>query len=102
MPDEQGQPGIVTLGLTKVENCKLTDSIEFKLKPYRPISAEAERVHGTGDENVKYAYTLQFDNALIAHNKQFDMMVYPDRPHGIRNVQLHSLYKKHKFFLDNL
>ncbi len=57
-------------------------------------------IHGTGDENVKFAFTLQFANALIAHNKQFDMMVYPNRHHGIRDAQLHVFTKITNYFRD--
>ncbi|MGH8166147.1 MAG: prolyl oligopeptidase family serine peptidase, partial [Woeseiaceae bacterium] len=46
-------------------------------------------IHGSGDENVKFAFTLQFADALIEHNKQFDMLVYPNRHHGIEDAQLH-------------
>lgn len=59
-------------------------------------------IHGTGDENVKFAFTLQFANALIAHNKQFDMMVYPNRHHGIRDAQLHVFTKITNYFQDKL
>jgi len=40
-------------------------------------------VHGTGDDNVHYQGTEQLINALIAANKQFSMMAYPNRSHGI-------------------
>jgi dipeptidyl-peptidase 4 len=59
-------------------------------------------IHGTGDENVKFGFTLQFANALIAKNKQFDMMVYPNRHHGIRDAQLHVFTKITNYFLDKL
>ena len=59
-------------------------------------------VHGTGDENVKFAFTLQFANALIAENKQFDMMVYPNRHHGIRDARLHLFTKIANYFFKNL
>jgi dipeptidyl-peptidase-4 len=59
-------------------------------------------IHGTGDENVKFAFTLQFANALIAHNKQFDMMVYPNRHHGIRDAQLHVFTKMANYFREKL
>ncbi len=59
-------------------------------------------IHGTGDENVKFAFTLQFANALIAHNKQFDMMVYPNRHHGIADAQLHVFTKIANYFQDKL
>ncbi len=40
-------------------------------------------VHGTGDDNVHYQGTEVLINELIAQNKQFDVMVYPNRSHGI-------------------
>ncbi|MDQ6611452.1 MAG: prolyl oligopeptidase family serine peptidase, partial [Gemmatimonadota bacterium] len=40
-------------------------------------------VHGTGDDNVHYQGTEQLINALVAQNKPFQMMAYPNRTHGI-------------------
>jgi dipeptidyl-peptidase-4 len=40
-------------------------------------------VHGTGDDNVHYQATENLINALIAANKPFTMMAYPNRTHGI-------------------
>jgi dipeptidyl-peptidase-4 len=40
-------------------------------------------VHGTGDDNVHYQGTEALINALIAANKPFQMMAYPNRSHGI-------------------
>ncbi len=40
-------------------------------------------VHGTGDDNVHYQATESLINALIAANKPFTMMAYPNRTHSI-------------------
>lgn len=40
-------------------------------------------VHGTGDDNVHYQGTERLINKLIAFNKPFTMMAYPNRTHGI-------------------
>jgi dipeptidyl-peptidase-4 len=40
-------------------------------------------VHGTGDDNVHYKGTEVLANVLIANKKQFTMMAYPNRRHGI-------------------
>lgn len=40
-------------------------------------------VHGTGDDNVHYQGTETLINALVAANKPFTMMAYPNRSHGI-------------------
>lgn len=39
--------------------------------------------HGTGDDNVHYQATELLVNKLIAANKQFTIMPYPNRSHGI-------------------
>ena len=40
-------------------------------------------VHGSGDDNVHFQGTEQLINALVAANKPFTMMEYPNRTHGI-------------------
>lgn len=40
-------------------------------------------IHGTGDDNVHYQNMEVVMNELIKHNKQFSMMAYPNRSHGI-------------------
>jgi dipeptidyl-peptidase-4 len=49
-------------------------------------------VHGTGDDNVHYQGTERLIDELIANGKQFTMMAYPNRSHGIyegRGTTLH-------------
>ena len=40
-------------------------------------------VHGTGDDNVHYQNTEALINALVAANKPFTLMSYPNRTHSI-------------------
>jgi dipeptidyl-peptidase-4 len=40
-------------------------------------------IHGTADDNVHYQSAELLINELIKQNKQFDMMAYPNRSHGI-------------------
>lgn len=40
-------------------------------------------VHGTGDDNVHYQQTEYLIDKLIANNKKFTMMAYPNRTHSI-------------------
>ena len=40
-------------------------------------------IHGTGDDNVHYANAEMLINELVKHNKQFQMMSYPNRTHSI-------------------
>ena len=40
-------------------------------------------VHGSGDDNVHYQGTERLVNALVAANRPFTLMVYPNRTHCI-------------------
>ncbi|HJQ12917.1 MAG TPA: S9 family peptidase [Gemmatimonadaceae bacterium] len=56
------------------------------------LKADLLIVHGSGDDNVHYQNTEAVVNALIAANKPFTMMVYPNRTHCIcegENTTLH-------------
>ena len=49
-------------------------------------------MHGTGDDNVHYQGTERLVDVLVAANRPFTMMAYPNRTHCIcqgRNTQLH-------------
>lgn len=40
-------------------------------------------IHGTGDDNVHYQNAEILINELIRHNRQFQVMPYPNRSHGV-------------------
>ena len=40
-------------------------------------------VHGSGDDNVHYQGTERLVNELVKHKRPFQLMVYPNRSHGI-------------------
>ncbi|RWY52629.1 S9 family peptidase [Mucilaginibacter gilvus] len=40
-------------------------------------------VHGTGDDNVHYTNAEQLINELVKNNRQFQLMLYPNRTHSI-------------------
>jgi dipeptidyl-peptidase-4 len=62
-------------------------------------------IHGTGDDNVHYQGSERLINELIKQNKQFELMSYPNRSHGLREgegTQLHLHTLKTAFFEKHL
>lgn len=61
-------------------------------------------VHGDADDNVHVQNTMEFADALIHNNKQFDMMVYPNKNHGIYGgwTRFHLYTKMTEFIYKNL
>jgi dipeptidyl-peptidase-4 len=54
-------------------------------------------VHGTGDDNVHYQGTEMLINELVKYDKKFQVMVYPNRTHAIREGEGTSLHLSHLF-----
>ncbi|MGH7671380.1 MAG: alpha/beta hydrolase family protein, partial [Gemmatimonadales bacterium] len=61
-------------------------------------------VHGSGDDNVHYQNTEAMVNALVAANKPFELMVYPNRNHSITGgtTRQHLFALLTKFVEENL
>ena len=62
-------------------------------------------VHGTGDDNVHYQGTERLINELVKHNRQFDLMSYPNRRHGVvegEGTSLHLHTMKTDYFIEHL
>ena len=51
-------------------------------------------IHGTADDNVHYQSAVQLVDRLIALNKMFSFMMYPDRSHALKEKEnsLRHLY----------
>ncbi len=47
-------------------------------------------VHGTSDDNVHFQNTIQMVDAFIRSGKQFRLMVYPNKTHGISGPEARS------------
>lgn len=62
-------------------------------------------VHGTGDDNVHYQGTERLVNELIAANKAFTILPYPNRSHGIfegRGTTLHLYGQLTDFLVEHV
>src|SRR5881397_3360724 len=62
-------------------------------------------VHGSGDDNVHYQGTERLVNRLVALDKPFDFMAYPNRSHCIcegRGTTLHIFSLLTRYLLEHL
>ncbi len=64
------------------------DNAEAYMKS-SPVNVAADlkgnllEIHGTSDDNVHFQNTVQMVNAFINSGKQFELMIYPRKTHGI-------------------
>ncbi|WP_461518080.1 3'-5' exonuclease [Porticoccus sp.] len=88
LPDENGPPDIVTLGITVVRNRAIAESVEFKTRPQKRISEEAQSIHGITNEQAagfdsfdsqwnQIAEYLK-DQLIVIHNASFDWPILLD------------------------
>ncbi len=61
-------------------------------------------VHGTADDNVHFQNSMEWVDALVKANKQFDMAFYPNKNHGIYGgvTRFHLYRKMTDYILENL
>jgi len=61
-------------------------------------------IHGTADDNVHFQNTVEMVSALQKAGKQFDLMIYPDKNHGIYggNTRYHLYELMTKFIKEKL
>ncbi len=62
-------------------------------------------VHGTGDDNVHFQNTEALINALVEADKQFSLMIYPNRTHSIsegKNTSHHMFELLTRFLKEKL
>jgi len=88
LPDENGLPDIVTLGITVVRNREILESVEFETRPQKRISNEARAVHGITNERAAgfESFESQWsrmadylkDQLIVIHNAGFDWPILLD------------------------
>jgi dipeptidyl aminopeptidase/acylaminoacyl peptidase len=59
-------------------------------------------IHGDMDDNVHPAMTMQVVNALIAANKNFDLLLMPNREHSIMRGDPYLLRLRWDYFVEHL
>lgn len=95
LPDENGLPDIVTLGITVMRQRRMADAVEFEVRPQKRISQEAQAIHGIDDQQA--AGFAPFDaqwrgiaghlrgQLVVIHNASFDWPILLDHVarHGL-------------------
>lgn len=65
------------------------------------LKGEYLLIHGTGDDNVHVQNSIEFIDALILANKEFETFFYPNRNHGIYGgITRYHLFKKMTDFVE--
>ena len=108
LPDENGPPDIVTLGITVVRNREIVESVEFKTRPQKRISEEAQSIHGIINEQAaefesfdsqwcRIAEYLQ-DQLIVIHNASFDWPILLDHVdrYGLKMPAVHGVFCSQK------
>ena len=74
------------------------------LRRVKDLQGKLLLVHGTADDNVHFMQTMEYAEALVQANKQFDMHVYKDRNHSIYggNTRYHLYTKMANYLFNNL
>ena len=58
-------------------------------------------VHGSADDNVHYQNSMEMIDALVNADKDFDLMIYPNKNHGIYGGNTrHHLFRKMSDFIE--
>ena len=88
LPDENGLPDIVTIGITVVRNREIEESVEFKTRPQKRISEEAQSIHGITNEQAagfdsfdsQWSQMAEYlnDQLIVIHNASFDWLILLD------------------------
>ena len=67
------------------------------------LAAKLLLIHNTEDDNVHFQNTMQMIVALQAAGKHFDLMLYPQKQHGVSGKARKHLYETMaEFFEKNL
>jgi len=90
-------------GLLTSDSLRKTDNYAAAAnKSYvKNLTGKLFLIHGDLDDNVHPANTIQMVDALIKANKTFDLLIYPDRNHGLTQ-EPYLLRRTWDYFVQNL
>ncbi len=96
--DEQGAPGIITIGVAQVNKGSVQDVLEVQSRPHRPLKKEASLINGFNEKEVSsfqdphtcWSQVEAFvqGQLLVVHNAAFDWTLLQDH---IQRYELSAL-----------
>jgi DNA polymerase-3 subunit epsilon len=108
LPDENGLPDIVTLGITVVSNREIAESVEFEIRPQKRISEEAQLIHGITNEQAaefksfdsQWQQIAEYlkDQLIVIHNASYDWPILLDHVvrHGLAMPEIQGVFCSQK------
>lgn len=108
LPDANGSPDIVTLGITVVRERKITQGAEFQIRPSRPIAESARSVHRISDEEASsfgllepqwpQIFRLLSEQLIVIHNASFDWPIVIDHieRHALQAPKINGIFCSQK------
>ncbi len=108
LPDENGLPDIVTLGITVVSNREIAESVEFKTRPQKRITEEAQSIHGITNEQAaefksfetQWSQMAEYlnDQLIVIHNASYDWPILLDHVvrHGLAMPEIQGVFCSQK------
>lgn len=86
--DKNGAPGIISIGVVIVQTGSIINSEEYKLRPHRPMTNGAQKIHGISHQQAMQhpSFISQWpaikrhlnNQLLIFHNAWFDWLLLID------------------------
>ena len=108
LPGENGLPDIVTIGITVVRNREIAESVEFRTRPQKRISEEAQSIHGITNEQAaafesfdsQWQQIAEYlkDQLIVIHNASFDWPILLDHVlrHGLAMPEIQGVFCSQK------
>ena len=108
LPDENGLPDIVTLGIAVVRHREIAESVEFKTRPQQRISEEAQSIHDITNEQAdafksfhsQWQQIAEYlkDQLIVIHNASFDWPILLDHVlrHGLAMPEIQGVFCSQK------
>ena len=92
---------VTRLALSRGRSLDIVNQVEVSQNFAQNLQGKLLLAHGTMDTNVPFYSTLLLVDALIAANKDFDLILFPNRGHGFGN-EPYMMRRRWDYFVEHL